>query len=71
MNVPDFEGPWVLLPGDNVVIADYRTVMLCSDGEVADLLTNRPNPAAAIVELAQSKHDEFARAAIVVRHIGE
>ncbi len=64
----EIEGPWMLCPGDVVVIADYRLFALGTDDQIAEIVSDAPTSAAkSLVEWAEGIQHQFARAAIIIR----
>jgi hypothetical protein len=64
----EFCGPWKILNGDVLIIADHRLFTLASDDELASLIYDgRPSPATALVEWAQALHPMYGQSAIVGR----
>ncbi len=66
--VPDIEGPWRFMPGDVLVVADYRLFSLFSDDELIAILANEPTSAArSLAEEAQRKKPDFMRSSLIAR----
>jgi hypothetical protein len=64
----DYAGPWSLVAGDVIVMADSRLFALGTDDEVATIVSTAPESAAKyLVDWAEERQHQFAQSSVVIR----